>query len=162
MKKLPLLVLLLGLCVLARGQTLEPTVLSTAGTDAGTANAQLSWTVGETMIESYSAGSNVLTQGFHQTNLVIIGREEPMPEFQVDVFPVPFQDQLNIRIGEHLQSVEVSIYDVRAKRVLPAWELSGNGTHNLDVTDISAGMYFLNVQHPDGTLIQSFKIQKIH
>lgn len=161
MKKLLLLALLPCFCSLARGQTLEPSVVASSGSHFAGTNAQVTWTVGESAIETYSNSTVMLTQGFNQPRLVIIAIDDPKPELQVEVFPVPFSNELNVRIGESGQKMQVTLFDLQAKLVKPSQLLSGNATHTIDVSDISAGIYFLKVQASDGSIVKSFKIQKI-
>ena len=47
-------------------------VKGTSGDYFQNAQASLSWTIGEPMTETYTTGTNILTQGFHQTGLTIV------------------------------------------------------------------------------------------
>ena len=48
------------------------TVISSAGKTTINGNYNVSWTVGETVINTLSAGGTILTQGFHQPLLIEI------------------------------------------------------------------------------------------
>ena len=50
----------------ANCQTLSPSVLPSAGGYYSASNGSLSWTLGETVIPTLTAGGNMLTQGFQQ------------------------------------------------------------------------------------------------
>ena len=64
---LPLLGLLSGsLCA----QSLSPTVIASAGGTGTAGGVTLSWTVGETAVQTLDNGTNILTQGFHQADPV--------------------------------------------------------------------------------------------
>lgn len=56
-------------------QTLSPSVLATTG--GSSTGSELSWTVGETFIETFTGGNNILTLGFQQ------------PELQLNMGTVP-------------------------------------------------------------------------
>ena len=75
MKKLPLLFLGLILNCLTFGQSISPEVIASSGDHFTGTDAQLSWTIGELVIDTYTNGSTQLTQGFHQTNLIITNVE---------------------------------------------------------------------------------------
>ena len=48
-------------------------VVSAGGGDFTNSSLSVSWTIGEPITETYSVGSNILTQGFHQSKLSVIG-----------------------------------------------------------------------------------------
>ena len=50
----------------ASAQSLKPSVISSAGTSVTVGNLQVSWTLGETFTQTYTSGSNQVTQGFQQ------------------------------------------------------------------------------------------------
>ncbi|MBN1338670.1 MAG: hypothetical protein JXA03_05065 [Bacteroidales bacterium] len=54
------------------GQICSPYVVANAGNYSGNATASLSWTLGETITETFSDGTHVLTQGFQQPVAVSI------------------------------------------------------------------------------------------
>jgi len=66
MKKFSIIIIggLLSFAVAA--QSLSPEVIASSGDYYENANASLSWTLGEIATETYSGGSNILTQGFQQ------------------------------------------------------------------------------------------------
>jgi len=54
------------------GQTIQNSVISSTGGSASASNVKMDYTIGETVIETFSAGGHTLTQGFHQTNLTLV------------------------------------------------------------------------------------------
>ncbi len=66
MKKIKIVFILALIANFSMAQVLSPTVVATGGGYFATASASVSFTIGETVIESYSAGSVGLTQGFQQ------------------------------------------------------------------------------------------------
>lgn len=71
MKKLLILIPVLGLAGLLSAQSLDPEVISSSGEYFENNNASLSWTLGETVTETFANGNIVLTQGFQQAVLGI-------------------------------------------------------------------------------------------
>jgi hypothetical protein len=53
-------------CINAFCQSITPDLIATAGDVYMNNDVELSWPVGEIMIETFSVTSNSLTQGFHQ------------------------------------------------------------------------------------------------
>ena len=55
-------------------QSLTPTVIASTGGFSSNANGSLSYTVGEmTMVQTFSANNNILTQGFQQPTNNVTG-----------------------------------------------------------------------------------------
>ena len=57
--------------LLGQAQDLDQNVSGTAGAYSENANGSLSWTIGETVVETVSDGTTTLTQGFQQGNLSV-------------------------------------------------------------------------------------------
>jgi hypothetical protein len=70
MKTLLVMTICAAFSVFASGQTLSPTVISTAGDYYTGTAATLSVTIGEPVVETYTSGSNVLSTGFQQSDLM--------------------------------------------------------------------------------------------
>jgi len=69
MRKIVTIILAAVAPVWMYAQSLSPTVISSTGGFSSNANGSLSYTVGEmTMVQTFSAGGNILTQGFQQPN----------------------------------------------------------------------------------------------
>ncbi|MCD4746833.1 MAG: hypothetical protein K8R58_11100 [Bacteroidales bacterium] len=66
MKKISTLLLGLAISFAVTAQSVSPEVVASAGDYFEGTNASLSWTLGEIATETYSNGSNILTQGFQQ------------------------------------------------------------------------------------------------
>lgn len=140
----------------ASAQSVSPEVLGSAGTHASTTNAQVSWTIGETITETYQSTNNDLTQGFHQTTITISALEEVVPDFALEVFPNPAQEQINVRwTGEPLD-MELNLMDMHG-RTVRSLDLKQVNLGEIDVTEISQGTYFLTVGINQKTL-KNYKI----
>ncbi len=161
MKKPLLLFLGLLFCSLGYSQSVSPEVTASAGEHFTGTNAQLSWTIGETMIETFENGSNQLTQGFHQTNLLVTTVEDLAESFHVNAFPNPATDILNIEWSEITDPLTLTLCDATGKQLLRQKTLGQTMTNTLDLTAYAAGSYLLHLSNPDGKTIKTFKILKI-
>jgi hypothetical protein len=56
--------------ILIAGNSFSQQVIATAGSSGSGTGIQLSWTIGEPVIETFTGANNILTQGFHQTLLM--------------------------------------------------------------------------------------------
>lgn len=142
-----------GICF---GQTTSPEITTSSGDHFTGSNAQLSWTIGEPLSETYSSGNNQLTQGFHQTKLSVVGIDENQTKYKINVFPNPTSDLINIDVTSNDEYLQVQLFDINGK-VLFSKSFKENAA--LKMSAFSAGTYFLKISH-DNQLINSFNIQK--
>ena len=70
MKRIYIFLFLL-ICTQAGAQSLSPKVIASAGGYFTSANASLSWTLGETIGQTFTNGSYMLTQGFQQPYVTV-------------------------------------------------------------------------------------------
>lgn len=143
-----------------QSQSLSPEVIASAGDHFATASAQMSWTLGEPVIETYTSPTTQLTQGFHQTNLTIVAVHAPAPAFQVRVYPNPTADRVNIEAQVSSPAFSVELSDAEGRALLIQSAAQQALLRNLDLSSYSAGVYYLRLRSQDGKTIQTFKIVK--
>jgi serine protease len=92
----------------------------------------------------------------------LVGSLDPTRLGQLQAYPVPATDRLQIRLAdEALGTVSLALYDI-AGRNLRDWVLEKNGnTLNavLDVSDLPAGMYMLRVRDAIGSYTQRILVE---
>lgn len=128
-------------------QTLSPTVLSTSGAYYTSANNSLSVTIGEmTMVETFSASSIILTQGFQQPedfNVGIITVAEP--DWNITAFPNPTLDYVTVQLdGNNASNVSLSLYDIAGKLITDFGALQNPAGTMLNISNLAAGAYVLH------------------
>jgi hypothetical protein len=167
MKKIYLLASVLFCALLSNAQMLTPTVIASTGGFSSNANGSLSYTVGEmTMVQTFSANGNILTQGFQQPNDQMVGlldlSQEEFGSFAV--YPNPAVD--NLFFGFQLPEegkVEIFLYDAIGQKVSDVFHTSydqGKIIQQLNVSSYAAGVYMLTmnfVSNKDGKLHTSTK-----
>lgn len=141
-------------------QSVSPEVIATAGQHDANASNQVSWTLGETVITTESNSSNILTQGFHQSDLIINAIEEEDP-FGIKVYPNPVADQFTIEVTGSNQPLDFRLIDMKGEILLGGRLDPTLGNRQVSVEQLSLGNYILQVSNPAATQKQSFKIQKI-
>ena len=142
------------------GQSASPEVISTAGDHFEAANISLSWTVGEPVIETYDSGSNELTQGFHQTNLLVTSVADLDEDVLIRVFPNPTSGEVNIEYTGLDDDLTVSLFDASGKRILVRYIFDQTNSTEIDLSNFASGGYFLHVQNANFQTIKTFKILK--
>ena len=173
MKKIYFLLLMAVTATGLSAQMLTPTVISSTGGFSSNANGSLSYTVGEmTMVQTFSANGNILTQGFQQPNdnvtfLIDLTKDE---FGSLVVYPNPAVD--NMWFGFQLPEegiVQIALYDVLGQKVSDLYNANydnGKIVEQVNVSMYAAGVYMLTmnfVSAKDGkTHISSKKFQVIN
>ena len=153
-------------------QSLTPQVIASTGGFSSNANGSLSYTVGEmTMVQTFSANNNILTQGFQQPNDQVLGlidiTQDDFGSFVA--YPNPAVD--NAYLGFTLPEagkVTIALYDVIGQKVSDIYTAnyeSGKVVTQANTTLYAAGMYLMTmtfVSSVDGkTHITTKKVQII-
>jgi len=155
MKKLLIFISLFHLVFILHAQE----VVSSAGETQQVGDFELNWTLGEPVIETFISGSDILTQGFHQTKLIITAIDKPsILVSELKVYPNPTSDYVMIHLISELQDKQYSLYDMTGKMIrLNA--ISETDTR-IDVSTLASGTYLLHISTGKNNRIQSFKIVK--
>jgi hypothetical protein len=152
-------------------QMLTPFVTAAAGDffTSTPANASLSFTVAEmTMVETFTSANGImLTQGFQQPLMPLVGIEDLDYVFEFVVFPNPASDRLNFRyLLQYPGQVSMRWTDMRGVEVLNNYDhqyTGGQVEDYFDLAPISQGMYFLHVSYDvPGKKIAHKSIYKIN
>tara|TARA_B110001454_G_scaffold196141_1_gene198840 strand:+ start:734 stop:1198 length:465 start_codon:yes stop_codon:yes gene_type:complete len=123
------------------------TVISSAGKTTINGNYNVSWTVGETVINTLSAGGTILTQGFHQPLLIEILPTGIEKELLLDMiaYPNPAFDKVLFKGGDPSGIYHIRVVDklgrILLQKTLPASDLEilvegyNNGTYLIEVVE---------------------------
>jgi hypothetical protein len=154
-------------------QSLTPTVIASTGGFSSNANGSLSYTVGEmTMVQTFSANNNILTQGFQQPNDQILGlldiTQDDFGSFAVYPNPAVDMTKWGFEMPE-AGRVSIVMYDVLGQKVSDVYsancEPGTKVTNDVQVSNYAAGMYFMTltfVSSIDGkTHVTTKKLQVI-
>jgi len=153
-------ILFIAICTLLFSNfSFSQEVISTQGDSYINASGSVDFTIGEVVTFTGTDGSNYLTQGFHQTNWNFVELEDHKPDFEVNIYPNPVEDELNIRTVE-FQDITYVLYDSRG-RIVRENELSGEVTA-ITVTDLAPGSYQLTLSGSNQTQLKTFKLIKNH
>lgn len=152
MKLVYFIYLLFGVSVTISGQT----VLSSGGIQSGSGNVSVSATLGEVAISSYASNNLQVTQGFHQTNLTVLGIDDLDLKFKVVAYPNPTPNSLHIDLPDYMDT-EVKIYNTQGQLV--SEQILTNSKNDIDTTKLRSGIYFLNL-YRQFALVKTIKFIK--
>jgi len=159
--KILTIISLISLPFFGTAQSISPEVIASAGEHFENGSAQLSWTLGEVMIDTYDDGTNILTQGFHQTQLTITSVEETLADIRLNMYPNPTSELLNIVLGNNRTDIELQLFDMSGKLIHQAKIEANNPKYVLPMNKVAAGNYLIQMQSVDGKFNTTHKIMKV-
>jgi len=134
-------------------------VVSSASETQKISGIEISWTIGESVIETISSGSTVLTQGFHQSKLTVTAIDELLSsDFELKVYPNPTSEFLIISSNKLDDKSNYSLFDLSGK-LLENKTISASETR-VSLKNYASGTYLLKLQYNPIQPLQTFKIVK--
>jgi len=135
-------------------------VVASAGNCSNHASVQISWSLGEPVIETWVNTQTVLTQGFHQPKLIVTAIHNlTVQNLALKVFPNPTSDYVILEITKgNFENLQYSLFDLSGKLLLQKKVLSN--CEQLGMQPFSTGAYFFKVTNRVGHPLQTFKIIK--
>ncbi|GAB5538395.1 MAG: hypothetical protein Salg2KO_04980 [Salibacteraceae bacterium] len=156
------LILLILSCVASAGAVSAQSVIASAGESYEGNNAQMSYTLGETVIATHSVDSNQMTQGFHQSKLNVVGISEDFKSVSVKVWPNPTTDFVTIDFDQNAGVYDLILLD-QAGQLVKSQSAIGDSQYRLEMRSLASGSYFLNiVSTQDRARRNTYQIIKTH
>jgi hypothetical protein len=147
----------------SKAQSLTPEVVATSGDFYTSATANLSWTLGELAVETYEGSSNILTQGFQQTDPGTTTGFVSSETFEVLVYPNPVLETLNLQLTDLSGELKIELFDMKGSlmhaRIIPVFTES---LQQIDMSGFPSGLYLLKLTGVSDKVSQTIKIQKIN
>jgi len=144
------------------GQAAKPVLITAAGDNFSSAGKQITWSLGEVLVETYSKGNISLTQGFHQGNYLVTAMDESvLSGMEIKAYPNPATDFITVQITGSKSQVEnyvIDLTDIQGKLLLKINPDSDSPKVNLQ--SYGAGTYFLSVSEK-GKILRTFKVIKL-
>jgi hypothetical protein len=137
-------------------------VVASAGGYDTTSTVKISWTVGETVTETITDNNNIVTQGFHQTNLTATQIEENLiynVNFAVNVYPNPTVEFVNVEIkADNLEEVVYELNDNNGKLLLKG--SFKTNIEKINFENYKPSVYYLRIYNNKGNFSDTYKIVK--
>lgn len=157
MKKL--LYLLTLLACGAHAQSISNQVISSYGLSATNGTAQTDATIGEPVTATVSDGNNTLTQGFHQTKLLVTAINENKTVNNYLFYPNPVNEVLTFSYTNAAnQSIGLQLFDMNGKVLYNKQNITTN--EQLLFSDKANGQYILKVVDKNNNELKTYKIIK--
>ena len=119
------------------------------------------------MVETVDNFNQTLTQGFQQNSFeAVVGVIEIEDvAFDIEAYPNPTQDYLNIKISAsngavNAQDYDVLFYDLTGKEISLEQNYEENQVIRLDLQYLPTGAYIARIVGKENNVISNFKITK--
>ncbi len=154
MKKLLFFLLI---TVTGYSQSISKQVIGAAGKTQSNANLKVSYTVGEPVVGTMTAGGNQLGTGYYPAlNLQALSVEDNVLDVQLKVYPNPTSQSLYVSHPD-MSSFRVSIVDSNGKQLYSG---TINKEEPLDISNYTQGMYMVTVENTTTNKKNTYKIIK--
>ncbi len=158
MKKILFLSALISLAFFANAQTITPDVVSGGGDYFSNSNYSIAWTVGEPVIETLTGTNYTLTQGFHQGIWNIVNVEKQIANTDINVYPNPTSDYINIDItGVNSSDYQIQLFDNLGNLLL---DKSYEDAKQISLQKYARSLYYVKVLNVKNNKFDSYKILK--
>jgi hypothetical protein len=135
-------------------------VIASAGGYSVASGVSLSWTLGETIIPTYTSGGLTLTHGFQQQLIVTAVEENLEDVVKVTLFPNPASDVVNIKLESPLDGeVKLFLLDSGGKLIKTDFMEKTAVEKEINLQDLPAGLYLLKMTK--GKLSNAYKVVKL-
>ncbi|MBX2972323.1 MAG: T9SS type A sorting domain-containing protein [Flavobacteriales bacterium] len=155
-------ILLLPLLAATPALGMAQQVVAGGGGHHADATTAISYTIGEPVIATVSAGASTLTQGFHQPwadiGTLVDNVQDDGPA--INVYPNPVRHTLHIAIDDAARAQHYFLHDA-AGRLVTDGRIGATITE-LDMEPYASGSYVLRVLGSDNATMKSFKISVTH
>ena len=142
-------------------------VVAAAGENTATPHLSLSWTAGEAVVGPATGAGQTLNQGFQQPPLQIVSTEEATlrERLALRLYPNPTASVLHIeRLSDADSAWNLRVYSVAGQHFpIPDGKLAaGIPLLSVDLSELPAGQYFLQVRGEKPGEVGAVSFQKVH
>ncbi len=165
MKALLMIILFLGFLIQSQAQYRMQSLVASSGDYFKLNSYQISWSLGEIAIETYTSDNLIVTQGFHQPEGKIVGiQENKTGGPAILIYPNPARDAVNIIIQATTVPDEYpdryELYDVSG-RLLDVNKITEK-QFNLHIGKYSGALYFLRLLNSASGFSSTTIVQKLN
>jgi Secretion system C-terminal sorting domain len=157
-----IIVLISAFITLSVGAQIKQEVIASAGGYNVNGGLSISWTLGETIIPTFTSadGSLTLTHGFQQELIITTVEENLEILVNLTIFPNPASDIINFKFDQPIDGeIVMSMIDAQGKFIKNEIIESAIIEKQINLQDLPAGIYYLRLTK--GRLVNVYKVVKL-
>ncbi len=160
MRRFVVVILGLFLIIPVMSQVASQDVISSAGGYNSATGVSLSWTLGETIVPTFSSSNLILTHGFQQQLIITSFQENLESLVKITIYPNPAVDVITLLLDEALEGeVAISVIDYMGRIVRTDFIEAFMHEKQINLQDLPGGIYFLRLTK--GRLNNVYKVVKL-
>ncbi len=156
--KLLLTYFLILIAAALSAQSVDKTIMASAGGIMAVSEVTISYTIGEPLV-GFIADENSIYQGFWAGSLQVENITEQKDLDGIVVYPNPVVNELTI-FTDYNEIYGITLFGVDGRRVLKQMVEATQLEHKIDLSYLSKGIYVLRLFMQDDTAGKLFKIIK--
>lgn len=138
-------------------QTIEPSLITTAGDSFQNEAIHLDWSLGEIMIETFSDANTMLTQGLHQVEIdVVTSIKEDL--ISISIYPNPASEFVSLQTDYHKYPLLRTIIHDGSGRIIME-NIIDSRESLIDISALNEGVYYLKI-YGNGAILNTSKLIK--
>ena len=143
-----------------QAQSIDPSVVAISGGMGQAGGMQVSWTVGQTAVSTYTSHAGVVSEGFQQAFLAVIPTRGHPVSFSLDLYPNPTRSSLLVSLKGVEEDMTLLLHNMLGEVVKRTEVRRGDQLARLSVESLPSGMYMLVVFTGSGEKMGLYKIVK--
>ena len=143
-----------------KAQETERSILSSAGNISQSSSLEISWTLGETAVPTFSSGNITSCLGMQQGSALDPVSSVLKNELSgISIFPNPTTSLTRVN-SESSRNLEYDLFDLFGRRIFSTYTSVSQSSLLIDMQDFPTGNYFLRITDVETQEFTSLKIQK--
>jgi hypothetical protein len=155
-----LVLLLLPLACSLQAQRIDPAVVAVSGGLEQTSGVSISWTVGQTAVDSRAGHFGTLSEGFQQALLTVIPVRERSIPFSLELYPNPARYSVLVTLDGVEDGMTLVLYNLLGVAVYRRYVRAGDKHIRISFETLPSGMYLLAAFTGSGEQRALYKIVK--
>lgn len=146
-------------------QSTERQVLGSAGNTSGTSNMMVSFTIGETFVQTQTSSNILLTAGYQQASDTNTSSIKSLNKnYSLVLFPNPTKGISNLELmTSSSTNIKIIVYSALGAQISSSLAQVLSNTKagsQIDLTAQAKGVYYVHVLNETNASIQTFKLVK--
>ncbi|MGK0174835.1 MAG: hypothetical protein ACI9AT_001217 [Ulvibacter sp.] len=172
MTKIRFLLFFLFLSGWTYGQNMDPSIMASDGGIDSTDQISLEWTLGEVAVATLYGETKMITEGYHQPSIVVSDYDDTqitntaniqIQENSISVVPNPVKSIVSVQMQfPEVSEIYVSLFNLEGKQILKTFKKGSTDSFEMNLIDLSSGLYLLRFANPKGKILRTFKLSKIN
>jgi len=167
MKKYFTLILLLQLCLFSFGQSISSEVVATAGDLNESRGYSLSWTIGESVTETFQNDNYLITQGFQQSyfyQITEVADSEIVKGYNISIFPNPATEFFYIKFNnaEERPPLKLIMFNTAGSKVKESVIDPDIQQYRVNIHQFTTEIIHMTLMDDASGFVKRFKIVKIN